>query len=430
MIKRRFIFMSIILILAGAERAQAQGLKGLFKKAKKEVKNEVDKATSKTGIPNSSKKQKGAEKEVDIKVDFGPSLKFDSPSEEFESFEIQTWNGLMRFGMLYDYGKTSDKKNFQSLDGKVKLKYWEKNKLDIAAFERFKFLSEIKYLKHWYEDMDRDYFTTQEEVNLARPQNGNGDEAEYLRLSNSANAQAHLKSVAFSLTSKMGKNNYFCNPERGDCEELAENAVRTDDRGRRVVVKSGIYSQWGGSQSSEFTQLRKYKSFSENQLRVVQKWADDIWAKGYHEVYYVEPIKMYNFKSYDFKNKGYWMRLDLGVSSVSGTMVKSNGKSGPFTMTYMPKSRYEKERESGDLLFKIGAEKAEKLSSSRSGLAGYAVYKIKIYKIGYSKKNIYDRNKSWVDWGFNLSSPVVELYSDLALTNKIGSISLENAIYK
>lgn len=434
--KKYFLTFLMIFCLIGTSDVEAQKLKELWNKAKSEVK----KATQKK-----DKKQKEVEQQQELggststkepkpvmELDFGPMITFKAPNDQFGSFEMQSYKGLLRFGELNNFRKLQDEAN-KVRDYKAVSVISKKFQSQREMFEKFRYLTEIKYLKQWYDDMDREYFTTGEEVNKARPRSNNEDQTEYNRLLNSQNAQRHLLFAGYVLSSRKCKNKFFCNSESGDCTELKDNVVRTDERGRKTVVRSGIYRQWGGSRSSEFAQLRNFQSFSDEHLSTLQKWASSIWEKGFQELYYVEQIKNYSGK-YDFKNKGYWLRLNLGYSfgqKSNNLVVGSNKKPGlPFNLEYIPKSRYEKDREAGEILFKISPEKAEELFSDRTGLQGYAVYKIKIIPNGIGLSGALASRASQVDFTFNLTSPNVELYSDIELTDKIGEVSFESAIYK
>lgn len=426
--QKTLLILLVTALFLSVPESNAQGLKDLWKKSKNEVKKIKDKNVKKaTGTNNKNTNSPSEKADEPVNIDFGPMIDIKAPNQNFDSFQIQSWKGLMRLGVQYDYGR-SDSEYYNSLNSKSKTAIGNKGILDRAALQKFRYLSELKYLKEWYDVMDKEYFTSAEEVNAAWPRSSEKDPTEYNKLKNSQSAQLHLRSAAFTLLNKRGKNSYFCNSERGDCVEVEERVFRTDERGRKTMVRSGIGSQWGGTGSTEFAQLRNFNAFTEEEMSTLQKWSNDLWKNGFQEFYCVQAISQGTYRKYDFKQKGYWMRLDLGVSQMKKSVI--GGKDFPFSMEYVPKYRYEKERETAEILFKISPDKAEKMASNRSGLKGYAVYKIKVMPNGINQKSGYGKKSSSVDWTFHLTNPVVELYSDLALKNKIGEISFEDVIYK
>ncbi|MEK6155146.1 hypothetical protein WIW50_17885 [Flavobacteriaceae bacterium 3-367] len=317
---------------------------------------------------------------------------YEPPSDKFIAIKMQTHQGLLRFGEIDNYFTLPDgsyvNHKSQTAFQKADKKNWEISMGRQAFYEllRFKYMSDI------YKDMDRALFTKYAGSMYEKDKNSWLAQTNLLKL---ANAVTHVKDMP----------RFFCNPKL--------NACGYDPSGVKYFHRNvGNVSNWGGKNASEFKQLGAYTAYVNEYYSELQQWKDHFFVNDSEKGYLVVPVHL---NAYDFKHKGYWLRLNAFIN---------NGKLFRY-MGLQPSNS--KERKLVDargvqILYPMSPEKAEVFSENTRIL--YLVFKIKvtIKGMGYNYEHL--------DASYTLLSPTIALYKDDSLTDKTGELSIETMTTK
>jgi hypothetical protein len=321
-------------------------------------------------------------------------IMYQTPSPKFHDITLQSYKGLPRFGYLNSYTKKNSlavspksqdprrqNPRGQSLrrpdprkqDPVTKKK---NNKISLS-YENYIKMVTFKYLADIYKDLDRERLTKTPPGNITGKQK------------NSYEAQRYLRNL---LT--------LCVEE--EC-------------------KNSLYGK------NEFERLRNYKTFVNENLDVLRKWSNTFFTNnnviGYDVTYLV-------LSTYDFDKNGYWTNLNLNINI---------GYSRGVTVStiFEPKANYENDllnKTAGNsnnkiyplkIFLAISPEKAEKLQLNNIKRL-YLVKKIKI-----SHKEVVSNYRTpFLKLTYHHESPTMEIYEDIALTKKFGTLSLDKLIIK
>lgn len=204
----------------------------------------------------------------------------------------------------------------------------------------------------------------------------------------------------------------------------------------KAHVKYG--KMWSIDLYTDYPRLKKsYKSFIEDNLDVLKNKAKVLWKDDYEIAYLVRSaaIKKNRVSKYDFSNNGYWLEASPGASYDRNLNLKNNDfiyKKKTFRFSsvgHLPKKDFEKDLT--DVLFEYPASDAEKLEVKTPLL--FLVQKIKIYLIKKDVSVSSIKNMDYgniLQFGYQLVNPTMEIYADVNLTDKVGEISLEDALFK
>lgn len=248
----------------------------------------------------------------------------------------------------------------------------------------YKMLVEMKYLTATYADIDKNKITK------------GGANTNDLKFSNSIFSQQHFLQIVSKLGTEEFLKQHFCddsNP-RIPCTFIDANGMRKH------------IGRWGNSRN-EFQQMRSYKAVVTNHLEELQNWSKTFFKDDHETVYFVSRSMIYD--KYDFKNKGYWVG---GMGS--GDFMIRNFQFNAYTEN-------EKKLTSEKMFLAIPAEKAKTLNLlNRAPI--FTVFKVRVLP------NV--TNSTNVRFTFELEEKIIEIYKDIALTQKIGEIDINNTIFK
>lgn len=295
------------------------------------------------------------------------TLTYTSPSNKFVDITIQSHQGLPRLGDLYYHRGVTPPTNPQA----------------------FNALVNMKYLTAIYADMDKAKITKKE-------YNGTVDK----KLENSHLAQNHLLRLAGLVCTEAELKKYFCQ------ESAKKTCAFIDTYGRRKHI-----GFWGDARGNEFAQLRSYSAFVKDNLSELQDWSKTFFEDDELIAYVVSRSSVTG--TYDFQKKGYW---------ISGAMA---GTSQVIDyLTFVPYGENQRNLNQRKLLLSLEPAKAKELKlQERSPI--FIVAKAKIYP---DKKTSHAGAR--VPFAFELENPVLEIYKDIQLTQKLGEISMDNLITK
>lgn len=314
-----------------------------------------------------------------------PEMVFEPPSPDFISLSLQTHEGELRFGNQDEYFLKSDGTYFKLGDDG----YFEMDKRSShnrASRHAFVELLKMRFKKEMFNAMDKTYFTE-------RKQNMYEEEIK------SHTAQQHALTLANALCNKKQSIRLFCNPKEEDCTS--------------VFPKDGYYNEprnikgWGGRGASEFQKLRAYTAFIEELFPSVEQWADTLYPDNTLEGYYVVKAQL---EQYDFKAGGYWFHThqfhnrgfllswyDLQpANSSERKLLHPNGSS---------------------LLLPMAPDKAEDFSEKHQQI-------FLVFKVSVSLNGLENYRADQLKTTFSLSSPVITIYGDDALTKKVAEMDI------
>ncbi|WP_437439872.1 hypothetical protein [Eudoraea algarum] len=295
------------------------------------------------------------------------TITFKAPSEKYVDIVLQSHDGLIRLGDIYYHRGVTLPTNPQA----------------------FNALVNMKYITELYVDMDQTKITK-------RVYNGTTDK----KSENSNKAQDHLLRLASLLCTETELNKYFCP------ENAKKPCTFIDTYGRRKPI-----GFWGGDRGNEFAQLRSYKAFVKDHLSELQDWSKTFFENDELIAYVVSMSSVAD--TYDFQKKGYW---------ISGAMAGSSQVID--YLSFVPYDENQRNLNQRKLLLSIEPAKAKELKlQKRSPI--FIVAKAKIYP---DEKT--PRSGARVPFAFELENPVLEIYKDIQLTQKIGEISVDNLITK
>lgn len=294
---------------------------------------------------------------------------FKGPKPNFIDIELQSHNEHIRFGVLDDQ----------------QISITELNKNYKVFLEMLKFKN--KQVDGWdkpFETMD---------ANLPHYESGS-DVGEFNML---------LFGIFRNVVSESAIENYF-----------------STNYGRRLT--------WKGA--TKFDQERNYRAFTKNNFLDLKNWSQEIISDKTVPAYYVTVDKIL---SYDSDNGG--ILLSLGFHNVednnrvlpnliSGAFKNKFALSGGFftsdytvsslkgNMVYSTKNNYERTVSMDFLVvfFEIGRDEIDAVIQNKTA---YIVRKIKFND----------------NFTFNIDSPIIEIYSDKALTKKVGELNYNNLIF-
>ena len=367
----------------------------LFKDIKKNIKKagqKIDNALSKQKKVTQTKEETPApqstrQRPQEESIQFEKGIMFDAPNDNFFNFELQSFRGLPRLGVLNGYGYYnprvrggSSTRDNQQVRAEMK---------DLGyAYAKYYQLLKTKYLAPFFEVMDKDMPYSVKYGSHVRFTYKEGDE----RSSNIA--QIHLKRVAYILLSQSSFQNYFCAPN-SDCN-LSFKKNRTTPK----------FPRWSGK--DEFEVIETYKKFINENYKSLRDWSAQIMEEGY----FVEKVR---FEQYDFKKGGFHLRFSPGISVQK---FRSANK-----VIYNIQNQ---QRLSFAYLFKMDTSEAkaliERKDEKKLGRHLFAVYKVKYYAVGNSGKSWLPSEK--LSLLHHITIPVIELYEDEALTKKLGEIPI------
>jgi hypothetical protein len=314
------------------------------------------------------------------KVDDSDLIMYKAPSPKYRDIVLQSHKGLPRFGILNNYIKPVKNSTNVHLKKYSHLRQdpatREKNKKIQLGYQNYFNMVSLHYLSNTFNDLDRERLTKTPSDNST------------LKQQNSYAAQRYLAQLSRSI----------CVEER---------------------CKNGF------SGTNEFERLRNYKTFVNDNLDDLKKWSRTFFTNNNVVGYYVSRLGL-GSQSYDFDKNGYWVFLSLNVNT-------TNNRS---TYTFFePKTHYENDlmNKSGSspkrmralqIFLPISLEKAEKfqLNNIRN------LYLVKKIKMTY--KEVVSGYKTLLKLTYHHESPLLEIYEDMALTKKIGTLSLDNLILK
>ena len=314
-------------------------------------------------------------------VDESDLIVYPSPFKKFHDIVLQSHNGLPRFGSLNSYTIPNPIKNTSGYKKKYSSMHQdpatrEKNRKIQLGYQNYLKMVAFKYLSDTYKDIDRERLTKMPATGTTGKQK------------NSYDAQRYLRSL---LT--------LCVEEK---------------------CKNGLNG------TNEFERLRNYKNFVSENLDDLRKWSTTFFTNNSVVGY---DVSILGLGSYDFDKNGYWANLNLNAN-----IGYSRGLN--LSTIFKPKADYE-----SDLLNKVyvnrrsqislvqiflamSPEKAEKLQLNNIK----TLYLVKKIKIAY--KEVISGYKTSLKLTYHHESPAMEIYEDMALTKKIGTLSLDNLIIK
>jgi len=306
-------------------------------------------------------------------VDDSDLIVYQAPSSKFHNINLQTHKGLPRFGALRNIylkknslGKYPKKLDFSTKEENRKIHLNYQNYFKMVAF---------KYLSDIYKDIDRERLTKMSEI--------------IGKQKNSYDAQQYLSSLLRTL----------CVEEK---------------------CKNGLNGK------NEFERLRNYKTFVNENLDDLRKWSNTFFKNDNVISYHVSSLGL---GVYDFDKNGYWTHLNLNINI-------GNYNKGTISTIFEPKANYE-----NDLLNKtivnrrnqiqplqiflaMSPEKAEKLQLNNIK----SLYLVK--KINLTYKEIVSGYRTGLTLTYHHESPILEIYEDMALIKKLGTLSLNKLIIK
>ena len=250
----------------------------------------------------------------------------------------------------------------------------------------YKGLVEMKYLAAAYADIDKNKITSGGGVN-------NND----VKINNSNFSQQHLLQLVGKLGTEEFLKKYFC-----DASNTTTPCTFIDANGKRKHI-----GRWGNS-TNQFQQMRSYKAVVTNYLDELQNWSKTFFKDDQEIVYYVSRSMIID--KYDFKQKGYWL-----TGFGSGSFMLRGFQFNAYTEN-------EKKLKNQKMFLSILPAKAKELNiQNRAPI--FTVFKVKVLPKVANSSHI-------VDFSFELESKVIEIYKDIALTNKIGEINIDNTEFK
>jgi hypothetical protein len=383
--KHLFELILISFFLFNVQPTDAQILKKLKKKIVKTVEKEIDETIDGKAKKESEKKaetpkqkspqeiEKGLEKQQ-----FEGGITLTAPNSNLQSIKLQEYKGLPRIGVLNSYGASRQGVTvFSTLDKEIR-----------SSYHYYNLLLEMKLLNDYYEKMDTDYSF---ELGVNNSDKDPEDEKKSIIV------QKHLKKIAHELTTDEAYIRYFCK-NKETCYQW----------------KKRRSTQWGGSREDEFAIHNKFTSFVNDNFQDLQKWA----ARVNNEAYLVKTI---DFEDYDFEKEGFPVKLSL-----SSLNVGYNPSSALFVGSYKPVASMDKSYYNYiNFLINLPPENAEEFIKQNNKRTLLAVFKISYYKIeteGSRGRELLDFNN--FSGIFHLTSPVVKIYQDEALTVKVAEVNV------
>ena len=318
---------------------------------------------------------------------------FKAPDGAFIDFELQSFKGLPRFGVL--------KQSETIVEDKELERY----------YEIYSALIELKFLKNDLNEKNLKFENLSPNARL----NING-----------------IKRLMYLASNNEVFKYYFCNKTIEPCKLPPYRRIGDNDKTPGIISssKNGFLGHWGGNDANEFQQKRAFDTFIKQEYNTLLEWSHGIW-EDQHEIGYLVNTVSLNALSYDFENQGFWIQAGLKRNS---QINLSNRTFSPlrFVVRYMPKQLFEKNPKANTnyALFMVSPEKAEELEKRKIKKI-FIVQKIKLQLLKKEAVVLRRYNKKQkLLFQYNIESPLIELYEDDALTKKLGEISLESGLFK
>ncbi|WP_157491597.1 hypothetical protein [Maribacter thermophilus] len=320
----------------------------------------------KTGTDTKTTPTQTMAKKVDPSLQDQEVIRFKAPSKDFREVVIQAYKGLPRYGELH----------------------FKRNTHKLITNKAYKALLEMRFLEETFNDMDRS--------KLVKNQNSTGD----LSKKNSEFAQNLVRILAGETLSDDRLKDYFCD------FEAASPCNFYHPSGERISV-----SYWGGTSTNEFAQNRSYTTFVKEYFDTLKKWSQTFYTNGSEVAYYV--AKGMVAEKYDFKEKGYWIG---NLFSIGGDFILHQSNFLPYTENEKA-IRHQRKK----IFLPMDADKAKTYKLiPRSPV--YVVFKVLV--------NPKPNNTTSVIWEYELESPIIEIYKDVALTDKMGEVDINSTNLK
>ena len=405
------VYILAIILIGNIENSNAQFLKKLKDKVSKTATETVQKVLPKKvdqiNEPQKPKSKEGnkednqgttnnnkSKKQQTQEIDYSDIYTIKSPYPEFKTIHLQSYKGLPRFGALNFYMKNRTSPLLTSESN-------EKRKMLTAGYTGFRKLALMNIFKDYIKFIDKESLT---------PKTKSGDFTE--KEIKSYNTQTLIRDLALYLTTDEIKGIYFCkDPTQINC---AKNT-----------------NKWGGYYSDDFTENEKYVDFVKKYLEKLSQWSTNFFKDGTEVMYLINRAK-FNANGYDFDKNGYWVSLPIRKNYFPHDYTSTQDQ---YFFKFSPETTYGNELLNkinqvkyikGEVLFKISPEKAEALVKKKIPNI-YLVSKVKVVFKEIITASPYFHLGSY---SYHYESPVLEIYEDAALTQKISEISLENLTYK
>jgi hypothetical protein len=342
---------------------------------------------------------------VSAQVEGESVFHFKAPNPNLKDFYLPSHKGLPRIGHQDDYGVN----NFnlaKSMGTKEKQQLKERLQNIQNNTTLFVWLSLVRIMDETFSKMDREKFTRelkfystsenardyiQERVEKQKFYQSQTFQDNFA----SRSAQRLLLLLAQKTISNNSRSKYFC-PRNKDCTYERDSYM------------------WGGPGANEFDRIDGYRSFVEDNFDDIRDWASALPE----ELYKVEALPM--TAPYDFHDKAFKLRIRPGTRpGYSSNLVYQAVE--PFEHSFDENSEY--------LHYNLSlpAEKARALKERASSTL-YMAYRIKIggiYLDEYLRSKVVSSHYLGnLDVSYHLSSPIIELYEDKALTRKVADINL------
>ncbi|RDY60205.1 hypothetical protein [Flagellimonas nanhaiensis] len=321
----------------------------------------------------------------------GEEVVYDSPSNSFISLSLQTHKNKLRFGTQDEYYIKADGTYVKPQDSN----YYDVDKRmshNMASKYAFVELLKIRYKEDMFSVMDRSLFTE-------RKQNM------YDKEQKSYTAQQQVLALANALSTKMELKRFFCNEKGEDCAStFKEDGYYNEPRNIRT---------WGGRGASEFQQLRAYTTFVNELFPKLQQWGNSLHPTNKIDGYFVAKAQL---GKYDFKDGGYW--LDTNQFYQNGFLLRWRGLQ-PINTS----ERKLMHPNGTSILYKMSPEEAETFSEKYKHI-------FLVLDVMASLDGMENYRADHLKTTYTLNSPVIEIYSDDGLTNKVGEINIETMVYK
>ncbi len=408
--KLLFIFIIFCFTSVGSNKADAQVFKKLLKKAENAIGKAIDKPsdkkptsdvelnsqTKKTQLPEDSQEE---QKNENLKTP--ADVKFLEPSNKvFKPMAYQIHKGVKRTGLINIY------RNPKSFEGQSYQSYSDISNKLVDGDNMYDYLLRIRFLSDYFELLDPDSIFKMQ---------GNRSDSE-IESRNKEIAQQLFLTSAFNLTSEESQKYFF---------------VNSDDPGSG----SRPAQEWGGNRSNEFRKRKFYNEFFTKYKKDLIKYGEKIFIDGTEDFYIVTKASLAN---YDFNSKGYWVSIGINNKGMGGGYI--NNRYG-FYEDFQPTTSYgnnylnkqvvlnrNQRRNLGlQMLLKMSESDAEKLMENKKVQQVFYTLKTKV-----KFKKIEDKGLIHPDikFSYSLLDPIITFYTNEALTEPIGSISLENPIIK
>lgn len=369
-----------------------------LKRIKQKVENISNEIKRKKVSKNETKKENvNSNNEESKHLNFEKGILFSSPSDNFQSFELQKYKNLPRFGTINSYGVyTSSKYNYDKLM-RTKIETYE------SAQQLFLIMAKTKYVSKYFNELNKNVLYTKASYST--------NQEERAKINFQHSLQSYIEKFAYRFTTDTGKQKYFTNPK--------------SKRGKAVT--------WGGYYADEFQKNESYQNFVNDNLNLIKTWADKFLVNDEFEFYYVQPLFL---SKYDFEKQVFYLNSTLH-RDINSIQIKSkyNGDLRNIFNNYIPKNEFENygtedpKYNNKKFIYKIEPSKAKSLRDNLGNLNSNRnqkiVFMVRKVKMSYVDDKSLDNTKfNEPEFSYSFSERYADLYSDEALKNKIGSIQL------